>query len=80
MMMLGALVALASFFWMIARIWKANAGFAIASVLLWPVLLFAVVKLWDDKDSDIKLPFAIWAASIGYVWWATAFTLPAVSA
>lgn len=78
--MLGALVALVSFFWMITRIWKANAGFAIASFLLWPVLLIAVVKLWGDKESDIKVPFAIWAASIGYVWWATASALPTVSA
>jgi hypothetical protein len=72
MMMIGALIALFSFVWMIAKIWKSNAGFAIASLLLWPVLLFAVLKYWGDDDSDIKVPFGIWAVSIGYVWWATA--------
>jgi hypothetical protein len=71
MMMIAALIALLSFVWMIARIWKTSAGFAIASFLLWPVLLFAVLKFWGDEDSDIKVPFAVWAVSIGYTWWAT---------
>jgi hypothetical protein len=71
MMMIAALIALVSFVWMIARIWKTSAGFAIASILLWPILLFAVLKFWGDEDSDIKVPFAVWAASIGYTWWAT---------
>jgi hypothetical protein len=38
------------------------------------------VKLWDDEESDIKVPFAIWTASIGYVWWASAAALAIVSA
>jgi hypothetical protein len=71
MMMIAALIALLSFIWMIARIWKTSAGFAIASFLLWPILLFAVLKYWGDEESDIKVPFAVWAVSVGYTWWAT---------
>jgi hypothetical protein len=71
MMMIAALIALVSFVWMIARIWKSSAGFAIASLLLWPVLLFAVLKFWGDEESDIKVPFGVWAVSIAYTWWAT---------
>jgi hypothetical protein len=71
MMMIAALIALVSFAWMIARIWKTSAGFAIASLLLWPVLLFAVLKFWGDEESDIKVPFGVWAVSIAYTWWAT---------
>jgi hypothetical protein len=35
------------------------------------VLLFALLKFWGDEKSDIKVPFALWAASIAYTWWAT---------
>lgn len=70
-MMIAALIALVSFVWMIAKIWKSSAGFAVASVLLWPVLLFALFKFWGDEESDIKVPFGVWAVSIAYTWWAT---------
>jgi hypothetical protein len=67
-MFIGGILSLVFLIWMVSRIWKDSALMAIASVFLWPVLIFALFKYWGDEESDIKLPFVLWILSVGYAW------------
>jgi len=68
-MFIGGFLSLIFLVWMIAKIWKQSAGLAIASIFLWPCLLYALFKYWGDEESDIRLPFILWAVSVSYAWY-----------
>jgi hypothetical protein len=68
-MFIGGIISFILLIWMIARIWKQSALLAIVSFFFWPALFFAVVKYWGDKESDIKVPFAIFMVATIYAWY-----------
>ena len=63
MTFLAGVTVVASFVWMIRRIWKGSALLAIASVAFFPALLIALVVYWNDEESDIKIPFIVFFGS-----------------
>ena len=69
-MFVASLVCLVTFVWMLIKIWKDSPLLAIASFLFWPALFVALFKYWGDEESDIKVPFAIFALCTVYSLWA----------
>lgn len=69
MFMLGSLVSLILLVWMVARVWKQSALLAVASIFLWPVLIVALFKYWGDDESDIRVPFFIFAPVFIFTWY-----------
>ena len=63
MTFLAAVVVAASFLWIIRRIWKRSVALALASLVLWPIVLLALVRYWDDEECDIRLPLATFLGS-----------------
>lgn len=61
---LASLVSVVLFFWMLAKTWKSSVLLAILSFFFWPVLIVALVKNWNDEESDIKVPFFAWVVTI----------------
>ncbi len=65
--MLGSLMSLGGYLlvlfaltvWMCVRIWRRSPLLAIGAFLFWPLSILALVTCWGDKDSDIRLPFAL---------------------
>ena len=45
--------------WMCVRIWRRSPLLAIGALLFWPLSIVALVMCWGDKDSDIRVPFAL---------------------
>ena len=70
-MALAAVFCLATFAWVLARIWRHNAALAVASLFLWPVVLLALVRNWGDEDRDIRIPIAAFAVALGLSLWLT---------
>jgi hypothetical protein len=68
-MFLGSVVCTVLLLWMVVKLWRRNALLAISSFLFWPVLVFAVLASWGDEKSDIRLPFALFLAAAGYVYY-----------
>jgi len=69
-MALAAIFCLATFAWMVTRIWRSSAALAVASLVLWPVVLLALVRNWGDRDSDIRVPFAAFGIALALSSWA----------
>lgn len=68
MMLLSSLACLIFMLWIAARIWKSSAILAILTVFLWPAAVFALLRYWNDEESDIKVPFALFLVAAAYTW------------
>jgi hypothetical protein len=66
-MLIGSLVCLILFFWMLIKVGKQSTLLAFLAFFFWPVLFYAVIKYWGDEESDIKIPFAIFLVAVGYM-------------
>ena len=62
LLILGVFVALGLWFWMLIRTSRSSMLLAILSFFFWPLLIVALVKNWNDEESDIKVPFFIYIA------------------
>ena len=66
---LASLFSIVLFIYMLVRTWKSSILLAVLSFLFWPVIVVALIKNWNDEESDIKVPFFIWiVVSIFMVW------------
>jgi hypothetical protein len=66
---LASLVSLVLFIYMLVRTWKSSVLLAILSLLFWPLIIVALIKNWNDEESDIKVPFFLWVGvSLFMVW------------
>ncbi len=63
-MTVAVTACLLSFAWVIARIWRGSSVLAVASVLVWPVVLLALLRNWGDEESDIKLPVGVFGVTL----------------
>ena len=61
---LGVFVALGLWFWMLIRTSRSSMLLAVLSFFFWPLLIVALVKNWNDEESDIKVPFFIYVAVV----------------
>lgn len=68
-MFFTSLICTVLLIWMVIKIWKDSAVLAIASLIFWPALIFAVFKYWGDEDSDIKVPFLVFIPFAAYTFW-----------
>jgi hypothetical protein len=68
-MLIGSLLSTIFLLWMIAKVWKQSIGLAILSFFFWPVLIYALFKNWGDEESDIKVPFFLFLASVTYMFY-----------
>jgi hypothetical protein len=69
MITVAAILCLASFAWVLARIWRSSALLALASLFLWPVVLLALVRTWGDAERDIRIPVAAFGFTLGCSIW-----------
>lgn len=53
--------------WMVVKIARSSPLLAVGSFLFWPVSLFALIKYWGDRDSDIRVPFFLSIACTGLI-------------
>jgi predicted neutral ceramidase superfamily lipid hydrolase len=60
----AAFFSVLTFAWIVARIWRTSTWMAVASLVCWPVVLFALLRNWDDRESDIKVPLIAFGASL----------------
>jgi hypothetical protein len=67
--LIGGLMSILFFIWMLALIWKQSIVLAVASFFLWPVLLYVLMKNWGEEEGDIRVPFALWVVATAYAWY-----------
>lgn len=53
--------------WMVVKIARSSPLLAVGSFLFWPISLFALIKYWGDRDSDIRVPFFLSVACTGLI-------------
>lgn len=70
MVTLAAAACFMTFAWVLARIWRSNALLAVATLVLWPVLLLALVRNWGDRERDIRIPATAFGLALVCSAWA----------
>ena len=70
MITVAAVLCFASFAWVLVRIWRSSAPLALATLVLWPVVLLALVIHWGDRDRDIRIPTAAFGLALAGAFWA----------
>ncbi len=68
-MALAAMLCLASFAWVVARIWKTSAILAVASIVCWPLALCALLRNWGDEENDLRLPVGAFGVALAIAAW-----------
>lgn len=71
--MIGSLISMAGYYlvafvlviWMVVKIARSSPLLALLVFLFAPASLYALVRYWGDRDSDIRLPFALTVLSFG---------------
>jgi thiol:disulfide interchange protein len=69
LVLLFALVIVASYIWLLIRIGKISIIGAILTFLFWPVSIYFLVTFWNDEESNIKAPFFINFILCGGIVW-----------
>lgn len=65
--MLGSMVSMGGYWlvltvlvvWMCVRIWRSSPAMAVVTFFFWPASVLALFSNWGDRDSDIRIPFAL---------------------
>lgn len=65
--MLGSVVSMGGYWlvlmvlvvWMCVRIWRSSPAMAVVTFFFWPASVLALFTNWGDRDSDIRIPFAL---------------------
>ena len=63
----AAFLSVLTFAWVVARIWRTSTWLAVASIVCYPLVLCALLRNWDDKESDIKVPLMAFGISLACV-------------
>jgi hypothetical protein len=66
---LASLFSFVLFIYMLVRTWKSSILLAVLSFLFWPVIIVALIKNWNDEESDIKVPFFLWIVTSVFMVW-----------
>ena len=66
---LASVFSIVLFIYMLVRTWKSSILLAVLSFLFWPVIIVALIKNWNDEESDIKVPFAFFTVAVIYAWY-----------
>lgn len=73
--MIGSLASMMGYYvvlfvlviWMVVKIARSSPLLAVGSFLFWPLSLFALIKYWGDRDSDIRVPFFLSLVCTGLI-------------
>lgn len=73
--MLGSMVSMGGYWlvlmvlvvWMCVRIWRSSPAMAVVTFFFWPASVLALFSNWGDRDSDIRIPFALSLLTAGLV-------------
>lgn len=71
--MIGSLISMAGYYlvafilaiWMVVKIARSSPLLALVVFLFTPASLYALVRYWGDRDSDIRVPFALMVLAFG---------------
>ena len=66
MFVLVSVVSLILLLWMIVKIWRDSMLLAIVAIFFWPALIIALIQNWGNEQTDIKVPFFLFVAVVGY--------------
>jgi hypothetical protein len=69
------LVLLALGLWILLRTWRSSPLLAIISFFFFPATLVALLRQWNDPETDIKIPFFLSLVTIGAMVWAAGRTV-----
>jgi hypothetical protein len=72
LLVLASLLSIVLFIYMLVRTWKSSILLAVLSFLFWPVIIVALIKNWNDAQSDIKVPFFLWVVTSAFMAWLVA--------
>jgi hypothetical protein len=81
--MIGGLVSLGLYWlvllflglWILMRTWRSSPLLAIISFFFFPATLVALLRQWNDPETDIKIPFFLSLVTIGAMVWAAGRTV-----
>lgn len=68
-MAFAVMLCLVSFAWILARIWKSSTLLAVACLVCWPVVLCALLRNWDDREHDVRVPVTAFGLALAYGLW-----------
>ena len=65
--LLAGLVGLVCWVWMLIKTSKSSMVVAVIAFFFWPAFIYALVKNWNDEESDIKVPFFVWLGAVFFM-------------
>lgn len=77
--MIGSLISLGGYLlvlfvlniWMVVKIWRSSPLLAVVSFFFFPAAIIALIKSWNEPESDIKIPFALSLVVLALIYWSS---------